>query len=177
MNTPTENLETFDENNDGQVDFDDRVIWVDSHKGTWMGDSNLDGEFSSGDLVQVFAGGLYEKDEMALWGQGDWNGDMRFGSGDLVAAFASAVRAELDHVIVGIAQEQLERAVGPQPRTLKVDAQRTEAVLERVYVVDAEGEVPFARRSVVLGRTADQVELLMGTDPKPGSREVEVRAA
>ena len=53
-----------------------------------MGDANLDNEFNSGDLVQIFSSGLYEKDEMATWEQGDWTGDMRFGSGDLVAAFA-----------------------------------------------------------------------------------------
>ena len=89
MKTPNENLETYDENKDGTIDLADRTIWVDTHRGTWMGDSNLDDEFNSGDLVQVFAAGLYEKDEMATWGQGDWNGDMRFGSGDLVVAFAA----------------------------------------------------------------------------------------
>ena len=88
MKTPNENLDVFDENGDGTIDIDDREIWVQDHKGTWMGDSNLDDEFNSGDLVQIFAAGLYEKDEMATWEQGDWTGDMRFGSGDLVAAFA-----------------------------------------------------------------------------------------
>ena len=45
---------------------------------TGVGDTNLDGEFSSGDLVQVFVDGKYETNEEAGWEQGDWNGDHHF---------------------------------------------------------------------------------------------------
>ena len=55
---------------------------------TWIGDANLDGEFNSGDMVQVFVAGKYETTENATWGEGDWNGDQQFTSGDMVAAFA-----------------------------------------------------------------------------------------
>ncbi len=79
---------TFDANGDGSVTPDDRTTWVQQLANTWFGDSNLDGEFNSGDLVAVFATGKYELDEFATWAQGDWNGDQRFGSGDLVTAFA-----------------------------------------------------------------------------------------
>ncbi len=79
---------TFDANGDGSVTPDDRITWVQELAHTWFGDANLDGEFNSGDLVDVFAGGKYELDEFAGWGQGDWDGDQRFGSGDLVTAFA-----------------------------------------------------------------------------------------
>ena len=78
----------FDLNADGQTDFDDRLFWLKSLRGTWVGDSNLDGEFSSTDFVQVFQAGLFENPEApATWGEGDWNGDGLFNSGDFVAAF------------------------------------------------------------------------------------------
>ena len=52
----------------------------------WIGDANLDGEFNSSDLVQVFLQAKYEVDVKAYWAAGDWNGDRRFDSSDLVAA-------------------------------------------------------------------------------------------
>ena len=82
------NDSSFDLNNDGTTDFIDREVWVHDLKQTWIGDANLDGEFNSGDLVDVFAAGQYETGELATWSQGDWNGDRVFGSSDLVAAFA-----------------------------------------------------------------------------------------
>ena len=54
---------------------------------SWIGDANVNGEFNSGDMVQVFVAGKYEKAEAAVWSQGDWNGDGFFNSGDMVAAF------------------------------------------------------------------------------------------
>ena len=62
-------------------------MWVDDLKNTWIGDANLNGEFNSGDMVQVFARGKYETLETAGWEDGDFNGDTLFGSGDMVAAF------------------------------------------------------------------------------------------
>lgn len=78
----------FDVNGDQAVTAADRLDWVKVIQNTYLGDANLDGEFNSSDLVQVFAGGKYELDVDAGWGEGDWNGDGRFGSGDLVVAFA-----------------------------------------------------------------------------------------
>ena len=57
-------------------------------KRVWVGDSDLNGVFNSGDFVQVFAAGKYETGQTATWDEGDWNGDLRFDSGDFVAAFA-----------------------------------------------------------------------------------------
>ena len=53
------------------------------------GDSNLDGEFNSSDLVTVFAAGEYEDGiaENSYWTEGDWNSDGDFDSSDLVIAF------------------------------------------------------------------------------------------
>ena len=50
----------FDLNSDGSVDHEDHRIWVKDLKHTWFGDANLDGEFNSSDMVQVFAAGKYE---------------------------------------------------------------------------------------------------------------------
>ena len=81
----------FDLNRDGRVDDEDRSMWVIDLKMTYFGDANLDGEFNSGDLVDVFVAGKYVVDpdmaETATWVEGDWNGDMFFDTGDLVLAF------------------------------------------------------------------------------------------
>ena len=81
----------FDLNGDSLVDGDDRSTWVNELKGTYFGDANLDGEFNSGDLVEIFRIGHYE-DEVAgnsSWSTGDWNGDQEFDSGDFVLAFSA----------------------------------------------------------------------------------------
>jgi hypothetical protein len=80
---PTE----FDLTGDNLVDYADRLAWVNDLKNTWIGDSNLDLEFNSGDMVQVFTAGKYEKAEDAGWEEGDWDASLRFDSGDMVAAF------------------------------------------------------------------------------------------
>ncbi len=79
---------SFDLNGDRLVNEADRVVWVKDLKNTWFGDSNLDHEFNSADLVSVFAVGNYETNQTAGWGEGDWDGDLIFGSGDLVVAFS-----------------------------------------------------------------------------------------
>ena len=52
-----------------------------------MGDANMDLEFTSSDMVQVFVAGLYETGQTATWAQGDWDGDTVFSSSDFVVAF------------------------------------------------------------------------------------------
>ena len=79
----------YDLNNDGLFNYDDRTVWVNELKGTWIGDANLDLEFNSGDMVQVFSRGKYETGVPAGWEDGDWNADLKFGSGDMVAAFVA----------------------------------------------------------------------------------------
>jgi hypothetical protein len=71
------------------VNNDDRVAWITDVNGTWIGDSNLDDEFNSGDFVQVFSFGEYEDgiEENSTWATGDWSGDAEFTSGDFVVAF------------------------------------------------------------------------------------------
>ena len=77
----------FNVNNDDFVDLEDLSFWVNHLKQTYFGDSNLDGEFNSSDLVEVFIAGKYETGEAAGWAEGDWNADGSFDSSDLVAAF------------------------------------------------------------------------------------------
>lgn len=81
----------FDLNDDGSVNDEDRRVWVEELKSTWFGDSNLDGEFGTADLVAVFSVGQYEDGVPANsgWASGDWNGDQEFDSSDLVRAFAA----------------------------------------------------------------------------------------
>ena len=81
----------FDMNSDGVVDDVDRDHWVTDVARTYYGDADLDGQFDSGDFVQVFQRGEYE-DAVSLnsgWDDGDWNGDQEFDSGDFVLAFQS----------------------------------------------------------------------------------------
>ena len=79
----------FDLNSDGVVDEADHAEWIHELKGTYFGDSNLDGEFNSSDLVAVFEAGQYGDDieGNSTWSTGDWNGDAEFTDDDIVAAF------------------------------------------------------------------------------------------
>lgn len=77
----------LDMNDDQQVTSDDLSAWITRIARTWIGDANLDGEFTSLDFVQVFQAGKYESNDVAGWSEGDWNLDQRFDSGDFVAAF------------------------------------------------------------------------------------------
>jgi hypothetical protein len=78
---------SYDLNGDGSVDQFDLNFLVGDKLDTFYGDANLDGEFNSGDFVDVFQAGKYELDVEAGWAQGDWTGDQRFDSGDFVVAF------------------------------------------------------------------------------------------
>ena len=74
---------------DGSVNADDLVAWVHDVKQTYFGDADLDGAFSSADLINVFQAGEYEDDLVAnsTWSSGDWNSDGEFTTSDMVIAF------------------------------------------------------------------------------------------
>jgi hypothetical protein len=78
----------YDLNSDALVDASDINIWVKDLFNSWIGDADLNGQFNSGDLVNVLASGTYEADVDSVWSSGDFNGDGRTNSGDLVAALA-----------------------------------------------------------------------------------------
>ena len=79
----------FDLNGDAAVTEEDRLVLIHDLLGTWIGDSNLDGQFDSRDFVQVFQVGQYEDQLVgnSTWGTGDWSGDGEFDSTDFVVAF------------------------------------------------------------------------------------------
>jgi hypothetical protein len=78
----------YDMNRDGHVNTDDRTAWIHGAEiaHTYFGDSNLDGEFNSGDLVAVLEAGKFATGQSAGWNQGDWNGDARFDRDDIILA-------------------------------------------------------------------------------------------
>jgi hypothetical protein len=78
----------YDLNADALVDSADIEVWVRELFHSWMGDADLDGQFSSTDLVTVLASGSYEADIDSAWSTGDFNGDRRTNSTDLVVALA-----------------------------------------------------------------------------------------
>jgi hypothetical protein len=79
----------FDVNSDGWVNEPDRVYYIEELKNTYIGDSNLDGQFNTSDFVLAFQRGEYEDGivENSGWAAGDWNGDGEFGTTDFVFAF------------------------------------------------------------------------------------------
>ena len=80
---------SYDLNSDGIANDADFLYLIRDVLHTDLGDSNLDGIFNSGDLVQVFIRGEYEDLLVgnSNWGDGDWNCDGEFGTTDLVVAF------------------------------------------------------------------------------------------
>jgi hypothetical protein len=85
------NTARFDLTGDNLVNGADRDNWVNVQRRTYYGDSNLDGEFNSSDLVNVFVAGQYEDAAVnnSTWATGDWNGDGEFNSSDFVTAFTA----------------------------------------------------------------------------------------
>jgi hypothetical protein len=81
----------FDVDGNSIVNGDDRTYWVDSLRGTYFGDANLDGRFDSEDLINVLSSGQYEDAAPgnSTWATGDWSGDGEFDSGDLVLALGA----------------------------------------------------------------------------------------
>lgn len=80
----------FDLSGDNQVDLRDLVVMVKEVLETDFGNANLDQQFDSGDLVDVFMAGEYEDgiEDNSGWAEGDWNGDGDFDTSDLVFAFS-----------------------------------------------------------------------------------------
>ena len=63
----------IDLNGDTLFDEGDLRHWVHGVKQSWFGDANLDGEFNSGDLVQVLSVGKYEAAEVDCQGNAIWS--------------------------------------------------------------------------------------------------------
>ena len=82
------NTASYDLNADAKVDASDISVWIRDLKHSWIGDTNLDGQFNSGDLVNLFAAGTYENGSAAKWSTGDFNGDGVFTTSDLISALS-----------------------------------------------------------------------------------------
>ena len=92
---------SFDLTEDGLVDLDDQNTWLvtagainlPSGMPYPLGDANLDGWFTSSDLVQVFQRGEYEDgvEGNSTWSDGDWNADGDFDSSDMVMVFQTGL--------------------------------------------------------------------------------------
>ncbi|MCA9169614.1 MAG: PEP-CTERM sorting domain-containing protein [Planctomycetales bacterium] len=82
-------IKLYDLTGDLDVTGEDIAVWVHDLANTYFGDANLDGEFNSADLVNVFTAGEYDDgvEGISTWGTGDWNADGEFDSSDLVLAF------------------------------------------------------------------------------------------
>jgi hypothetical protein len=87
--TPPVDVLGFDLTNDAVVTQDDIRVWIENLKSSFYGDTDLDGQFNSQDLVNVFQAGQYEDGLVnnSTWATGDWQIDGEFNSQDLVLAF------------------------------------------------------------------------------------------
>ena len=79
----------YDLNTDSRVNFEDFQLLIESPNclNTWIGDSDLNGQFDEQDIVVAFIAGKYLTDKEAGWADGDWNGNLTFTEQDFVSAF------------------------------------------------------------------------------------------
>ena len=79
----------YDLDQNGLLEQEDQRVWVEELKRTYFGDTDLNGEFNSDDIVAVFQAGEYEDaiPGNSTWATGDWDGDRESASSDLVLAF------------------------------------------------------------------------------------------
>ena len=82
-------LPAFDQNNDHVLDYLDLSVYLVDAFDSAIGNSTLDGRFTSDDLLAVFRAGEYEDAfvDNSHWATGDWNGDYDSNSTDIVFAF------------------------------------------------------------------------------------------
>ena len=102
--------EPFDLDGNGAIDASDVNYLIDDVFQAWRGDSDVDGEFNSADLIKVLSAGEYEDHVVGNsgWSTGDWNGDADFTSADLVIALADG----------GYEQGPRASVAVPEPSTL-----------------------------------------------------------
>ncbi len=75
------NDKQFDLDGNGNVDSDDRIVWISDIKNTFFGDTNLDGRVNSADLNRVALS--WQSAAATSWSQGDFIGDGNVNSSDL----------------------------------------------------------------------------------------------
>ncbi|MCA9214580.1 MAG: lamin tail domain-containing protein, partial [Planctomycetales bacterium] len=162
----------FDLNSDSLVNESDFDYLITQILRTTVGDSNLDGVFDSGDLVQIFARAEYE-DGIAGnsgWADGDWNCDGEFSSGDLVDAFkvgsysSASVAVNRSDVAASAVQDDSndsttdERSAPGEPtKPSQTEDKAVELEQEQVDQLFAES-IPKAAGDVEIGLLDDDVD-------------------
>ena len=76
---------------DGTATAADRLALIEGADGlnTYVGDSDLNGQFDEQDFVAVFVAGKYLSGDAAGFAEGDWDGSGQFDEQDFVAAFVA----------------------------------------------------------------------------------------
>ena len=156
MREPT-NLSEFDVTDDGRIDGADLQHVVDEVLKTSFGDANLDGEFDSADLVDVFQLGEYE-DGLPLnstWEEGDWNGDGEFDLSDLTLAFESGGYLPSNRILSSASDFQFTSTRFETDRfryalTVDIDQDGDVDLINKrslEWYENVGGDVPFKKRS------------------------------
>ena len=88
----------------------------------------------------------------------------------------SSLPNELDEMAVGVGEEDLLGSIGASPARKVVDSVGFEVGFPCIHVIDEQGEVVTS----IVGEygffaVADNVQLLIGAEPKPGARKIESR--
>ncbi|MCA9198770.1 MAG: hypothetical protein KDA87_14575, partial [Planctomycetales bacterium] len=143
----------FDVDQSGSLDNADRRAWVEGLRRTFFGDSNVDGQFSSADLVLVFQQGTYEDSiaQNSTWTTGDWNGDGEFTTSDLVSAF-QAGGYEQGFRTMHVQNLQLSESSRSDPSRLYESSSRSVVLVGQtepfvVAILDETGEMTVADRN------------------------------
>jgi hypothetical protein len=111
----------FDLNRDGHVTGADLERWIVDIFGSYAGDSNLDGQFSTSDLILVLQAGIYEDTIVGngTWEAGDWDGDLEVTSRDFVVALQAGGFEAGPRSSSSLARQT---AAVPEPSTLALAA-------------------------------------------------------
>ena len=107
-----DNASRFDLNSDGVVDSSDREFWVQQLKATFLGDSDLNGQFDEQDIVAAFIQGEYLSAGAAGWAAGDWDGNLLFNEQDFVQAFIAGGYLQGPRVAVAVPEPSTTMLLG-----------------------------------------------------------------
>jgi hypothetical protein len=145
-----------DLNRDGRVDPVDYDRLVRNILASRAGDANLDGAFTSRDLVLIFTTAEYEDGGLrnSTWAEGDWNCDGDFTSRDLVQAFSeggyeAAAATAASHALVAnvdLSEQTFRRRIvddGVQKKIAQVPSPRASGERGRVRGMRPSDKTPL----------------------------------
>jgi Ca2+-binding RTX toxin-like protein len=126
---------------------------------TYFGDANLDGQFDTGDLVQVFKANEFEDDidGNSTWAEGDFNADGDFDADDLILALQFGMYEGHQEVHLSVDHDHEDHA-HPAARIgssdLRAEDDDHNSVGEKDVTIDQEHDLPPAMRQVALNAVA-----------------------